>query len=266
MDCKINVTSRCNAKCRTCNTWKLEGQDMSVNLFQKIIKKINTFNINNVIISGIGELYYHKEHLDIFKAMKKLKCNTTIQTNGSLIDKIPDVKSFIISFNGGDKETYERTTGLNFFNTVNNIKSKYKLFKKNTLYELHGLFYEGNKEGIESFKKLWEDFPGRVRITYKYDNQFGENKTIEKYKRDKRELCDYLTMLTIDSKGRVVLCCHDIYSCSALGNFIDRSKEEILGHKDRTEIINKHLKGEYPWLCAKCNYNIEKEGLTNYVK
>lgn len=256
MDAKITVTTKCGAKCKTCPSWERFTKEMHPDSFRYVYDKLNADKIiERILIDNTGDIYWHSEDIEIFNIIESHKMKyVVITTNGSRMDYIPNVDEFIISFNGGDKESYEYTTGLKFETVTKNIFKNYKVFE-DIKAEIHCLIWEGNKGCEESFKNLFKDFPGRLRISYKYDNQFKTDYTLQKYKNNKKEICNYLRCLSIDVDGTVRSCAHDFDGVTDWGNVFKNEIHELISHEKRKEKYYEHKNNIFKGLCRNCNFN-----------
>jgi MoaA/NifB/PqqE/SkfB family radical SAM enzyme len=88
---QIEVTNRCNFKCKMCirNVWNAKPQDINLDLFKKIASESFSI-IDKVILYGLGEPLMHHNFIDLLKiANKELKRDgkIMISTNGSLLSE-----------------------------------------------------------------------------------------------------------------------------------------------------------------------------------
>ena len=268
MDAKISITTKCNAKCKTCPVWKYPGKDMSFENLKTIYDKLNdSLRIDKIFLNNTGDLYNHPEHIDILKYIELYKKkNVFMTTNGALMDYVPAIDMIIISFNGGDKESFEFTTGLDFEKTKQNIESHYAELKKIPFLEMHCLIWKGNEGTEHKIAETMKDFPGCIRISYKYDNQQAEDQTVEKFKRTQRYPCDYLDKLNIMPNGDVILCAHDFKSENVIGNILNQSIDELISDERRITKQREHDNFKYLGICEKCNYNTDCKGRVGYIK
>lgn len=267
MDAKISVTTFCNAKCKTCPVWSLPGNhikyDDFIIMWDKLMKAPE---VSRILLNNTGDMYVHPKRREIFRYIEEHKYKPVIMTtNGAAMDYVPKIDYIVISFNGGTKETYEYTTGLDFDRTVKTIKSFYSDLRRIPC-EIDCLIWEGNKGTEKDLEKLWSDFPGRIRISYKYDNQMKEDYTLKEYKRESRMYCDYLNMLSIMPNGQVVSCAHDFEMKTNWGNVLTDSVSELIVNKNRQKKQAEHRKGIFTGLCEKCNYNTSIVGKIRYVR
>lgn len=115
----FNITSQCNSRCKTCNTWKIK-KDISKELsFDEISKIFQNFpkTVNWMSFTG-GEPFLRKDFGDILElAAKKLKF-LTISSNGLLTKNVLDVLNelpdfpMVVNFSiDGPKEVHDNIRG-----------------------------------------------------------------------------------------------------------------------------------------------------------
>jgi radical SAM protein with 4Fe4S-binding SPASM domain len=239
---------------------------MDFELFCRLVDQIRDENLTSVVhLYGVGESYVIPEHIMYFNyAIPALRpfCATTIITNAGLLDHIPyGITNFLISFNAGRKETYERKMGLDFERTLDNIDRIFQtgeyLIPQNM--QIHMLVDKENVEEMTDFAALFSKYPVVLRYGFKYDNQHGlvPDLTVPQFRTEQRFPCHYVReVMNIGWDGRVLLCPHDFDAEVVYG---DASKEKIIdiwesnAHK---KIATEHLRNKYNGLCKDCNYNI----------
>ena len=267
MDAKISVTTRCNARCATCPVWQHPGKDMDFSDFVVIWNKLmDSKHVTRVLLNNTGDMYIHQDRERIFDYIEANHHKPVIMTtNAAAMDRVPKIDEIIISFNGGNKESYEKTTGLVFEKVVARIREHYDaLFKVHA--EMHCLIWDGNAGCEDDFKELWKDFPGRLRFSYKYDNQMKEDHTIDGKRQSQRFPCDYLRMLNVMPDGRIISCAHDFEAVTDFGNLLTGSVDDTICNINRGDKIAEHCRHEYTGLCEKCNYNTALADRIVYVR
>jgi len=268
MDVKISVTTKCNAHCRTCPVWKYPGEDMSVDNFVLMWGKLmEAPQVHRILLNNTGDLYNHPDHVGILKYVEShLGKPVIMTTNAELMDYVPRIHELIISFNGGNKEGYEFTTGLPFERVFVNIRQHYEELKKVGNLEMHVLIWDGNAASEADILHTWKDFPGRIRVSYKYDNQMAEDHTLQPFKRNERVYCDYLDVLSIWPNGQIISCAHDFKGETNWGNIFTDSAESIIQHPERRKKQTEHILEQYTGLCEHCNYNTPIWGKFEYLR
>lgn len=271
MDAKITLTTGCNAKCATCPVWRTEARHMQVHEWARIWEKLNaSAAIHKILLNNTGDVWNHPEADAILAVLGSGKVKWTVMTtNAGKMQYIPDgIDELIISFNGGTKQGYERTTGLPFEEVVENIRSLYPQMHKVKDLQMHCLMWDGNEGEEDDLLKLWSDFPGKIRVSYKYDNQQHADHTIEEYKTEQRIPCDYIyNMLCIYPGGEVWMCAHDFHGENKWGNVLTDSIDEVIMNVGRVNKLQEHIEKKYTGLCEKCNYNRPQDAeLFRYIK
>lgn len=273
MTVKISITTACGARCKTCPVWTKPPETMSVETFRRLWDQVNAWpDVSKIFINSTGDinaLENKREYLEILESNAGPgRIPVSVTMNGIGFDYVPRVDTLILSFNGSNKENYERTTGLDFDQVVANIKAAYPAIAERTIYrEINYLVWKGNAGGEEEFLELWKDFPGMLRIGYKVENQFGEYMGSDERFNDKKRIpCDYLEGITIAPNCQVIRCAHDFDFSTSWGHAIDDPIEKILTNKDRLEVIDAHAQGVYPGICESCNYNVSTAGKYYYKR
>jgi len=224
--------------------------------------------VHRVILNSTGDMNQLRDKMDYYRYIENHHAKPVIMTtNGLGLDYVPKIEELVISFNGGDKESYEYTTDLPFDEIVATIRAAYPQLEQLPRVEMHCLVWE-KTEGIErQFKELWHDFPGRLRISYKVENQFGTTiKPIEPFRDPRRIYCEYLNWLVIAPTGKVISCAHDFAFQTNLGDLLTESVAEVLQNPGRLALQSAHRRGVYPGLCEKCNFNVTNDGKIFYLK
>ena len=133
--CEIELTNRCNANCIMCPRGELERPfgEMDEKTLRLIVDKAAGYGVDTITFSGFGEPLLNKNAPDYVKYVKEkgLKIKTNITTNAGLLSRKLSEKliqagldEIQISFNGWDKDSYERIMrGLKFESITENIKS-----------------------------------------------------------------------------------------------------------------------------------------------
>ncbi|MFH1849296.1 MAG: radical SAM protein [archaeon] len=82
----IDITNRCNLKCRHCDVWKCrKKRDMPLKVFTELIGQAGRMGLKMVAISG-GEPFLHPQLLQMISYLKQKGIFATISTNGTLLN------------------------------------------------------------------------------------------------------------------------------------------------------------------------------------
>lgn len=134
----LNLTSRCNLKCKTCKIWKIQKDELSVSDYEKIFKSINQ-KIPWITLTG-GEVFLRDDIFDIilniYKYLKPKFLN--IPTNGMLtgviintVEKIlTQCKSIKLKINVSIDDIGERQDRIRGKGSFNNAVNTFVRLKK----------------------------------------------------------------------------------------------------------------------------------------
>lgn len=88
----ISPTDACNLRCKTC--WRLEKPDykrlkeeLTLEEIKRILKECKKLKVKTIDLTGGGEPFYRKDIFEIIKLAKKYGFETTLTTNGTLLDE-----------------------------------------------------------------------------------------------------------------------------------------------------------------------------------
>lgn len=260
MDAKVAVTTHCNGRCKTCPVGFLEqryGETMPFERFVALWEILMASpRIGRVILNGTGELYTIPDHVRYLQHVEHHATKPVIlQTNAELLDYVPMVDVLVISYNGGNKAAYEATTGMSHDRMTQNVRRHYPQLAQIPDLQLHVLICEFNADSEADILTTWADFPGKIRVSYKYDNQMTTDRTLPAYRTTQRVYCDYLDGLSIWPDGTIISCAHDVRRQTVWGNIFTDGIEAVLQHPSRLQKRLEHLCGQWTGLCERCNYN-----------
>jgi radical SAM protein with 4Fe4S-binding SPASM domain len=129
----LEVTTKCNIKCRTClrskQEWGISDSDMDLDLFHLLIRNLKypTRFINFV---GMGEQLLNPQIFDMMNLAKKKGFQISLTDNFTLVDKEvalkllhSEIDYLYASFDSVSKDKFEKIRfGANFDEVVRNIK------------------------------------------------------------------------------------------------------------------------------------------------
>jgi radical SAM protein with 4Fe4S-binding SPASM domain len=267
VDAKLTITNVCGAKCATCPNWKQPARTMKYEDFKKAWEILNSApGVDRILVNNVGDVNELPDAIRYLTHMEKRKKQVAMTTNGNSLEYVPKIDVMIISFNGGTKESFEKTTGMDFDRVVGNIRAAYEQLKQIPYVELDCLVWKGNEGTEMGFYELWKDFPGRLRLSYKVENQGGPYFGIEKFRETKRIYCQYLDWLSIAPSGQVISCAHDFAETTNWGNIYTDKMSDIVNHPERIKMQEAHRRGEFPGLCETCNFNVPEDGKIVFLK
>lgn len=268
----IEITNICNLKCKFCPDTNRSKEYMSVENFEKIIKKIHTYT-NLVCLHVKGEPLLHNDLEKILKILEKYKLKANITTNGTLIKnklnilkKSKAVRQINVSLHSiTQNDILYREYLKDIFESVEKLKDviiSYRLWNLQTIKE-NDINNEIIKE-IENYYKvrnLKESLSQNEFIKIK-DNMFI-NQDIEFTWPDinQENIIEQGKCLALKEQiailvdGTVVPCCLDNNGDIKLGNILDESLEEIL-NKPKSIEIKKNFENKIVTykLCKTCGF------------
>ncbi len=127
MRLEIVITARCNLRCEMCFDYRKSSEDMPTGLYREVAKEL--FSKASIVSLIGGEPMLHPEFNDIVETASDYGCNLQMTTNGTLLNsmQVPlilrNFERITISFDGGDKETFERIRkGARFQSVLENVE------------------------------------------------------------------------------------------------------------------------------------------------
>ena len=269
----IEPTSHCNLRCVMCPNKDLDKSQkgyMDFELFRKIVDEASGF-VFDVHLLHRGESLLHPDFFRMADTARRAGLITRFHTNGTLLDedkarKIIEsgIEQFTFSFDGLDKETYEKIrVNADFEKTVGNIvrflEIKKSLGAKKPVTVIELIDFPDDDRKLDPSKK--KAFAARFRglpldkITVKdVHNWAGDAGTMDK--RSRYSPCTFLWhALIIFWDGAVLPCTQDFFGHSALGNVRDSSLAEIWNGDAMVELRRRIVRGDISGLetCSRCD-------------
>jgi len=292
LNVQLQTASACNARCLICpysSSWHKQNPGMmDAKLLEKILADLEQYHLGKLCIYLQNEPLCDKRWLDIARdAIKRLKFDRfEISTNASLLKpKSADILCSLlkdiphevwISFQGADRESYERIMGLELDQTLNNMEYFLKLAAREELtVRVHGfgiprhasgkatiLF---NHEQYNAFLNRFADERGIPRFPVRflqYHDRAGHltDPAFNSYiHRDslKDFYCPRLdTWLHVLYTGEPIVCCNDYHREAVLGDLRSQTiREYFRSQKYRTfrDMALGLLPSEADFICKRCS-------------
>lgn len=206
----VEVTTRCNLSCPMCarsikgHLGDRDNRDMDMQTFQRFLERVRDI-ASFIWFTGFGEPMMHKRFMEMVMECHRAGIATGASTNGTILndksqERILDsgLDVLIVSFDGADKETYERIRiGANFDKVRDNVRRlaarKVSRGAKKPWLVLQMIELKDNRGQIGSFRQMW-NIPGVDAIRIK-DNQWEFEESIafegQRKRRGKRP-CPFL--------------------------------------------------------------------------
>lgn len=251
----IELSSRCNLKCRFCvnkNLLPHQKGDMSFDLYKRIIDEI-AGKVHDVNLFHRGEPLLNNNIVQMIAYADKNGIKTRIHTNATLLNKELDRNMILagldfisFSFDGYTREVYERNRSgamfdkglsnmIDFLKIKNQLKSKkpYTVIQviQNGLEPRKKKLVEQRKKFLKNFKNLPLD---RIvtRAPHNWGGLFETGGIKKEIKNKKVTSCTFpWYSLTVFYDGRVFLCPQDFKGKICLGDVNESRIDEIFNNK-----------------------------------
>jgi len=249
---KIEVTSRCNAKCIFCLHDGYKGEDMGWGVFKTIVDAFPETRVVHPQFFGEPTLYPY--FVEAIKYLKSKHRTVVFYTNGSFsYDNVDEVLKaapdrIIFSVEADNERLYKKIRpGLNWNNLLRNIEICRKSF---TPTAIRMTVCKENKDRIHEIVKFWQDKGYPVSVVPESPLKRGKPGKYNNY------FCTRPSkQFVVKANGDIVLCCTDWLSKNILGNVKDGCKEVWNSEKfkDMRETINTE---NAPAICKKCGFRM----------
>lgn len=267
----IEVTSRCNLHCPMCPreiSPDLGNRDMDMDTFRRVLERIGDV-ASFIWLAGLGEPMMNKHFMQMIAECRQAGIATGASTNGTfltakqqerLLDS--DLDLLIVSFDGADKETYEKIRiGANFDKVRDNVRKlaarKVERGAKKPWLILQMIELSHTRGQAKNFRRMW-NIPGVNAVRIKKDElQFDESLTFDgQRKRTGKRPCPFLWRGTplIQWDGTMLPCCYG-RADKSFGNLKDASVRRLWNSPRVRDVRRSHLEGhgmEEPF-CKNCN-------------
>jgi hypothetical protein len=240
---------------------KRPGGIMTQELFEKIIREGMEMGVRHFIPFLNGEPLLFPKFWDWMTYMRDRGITTDIFTNASMLtreaanrfNEYPNINVLIMSFHGGNKETYEKVMGLPFDRAVENCHYMFEVTKI-PMVKTYMTRFSATDASIADFQALWGN-RGYVGSYFNYAGQRPDAFAAQFETR--KEPCQrVLHHMTILWDGRVGLCCMDNEGDVVLGDANTQHLRDIWEGPVSTKYKDHHnaLNFDLP-LCSVCNMN-----------
>ncbi len=236
--------------------------EMKVADFRVIVDKIESFCDDAVIsISLWGEASLHSNILEIIgEVVKRKSLDLIVETSGLGWDRgvldaigrsVVKKPTWIVSLDAFSEEVYKKIRGEGFGEVLEFVEWLLEHFPDKTYVQ--AVRMKENEEELERFYRYWKERTENI-IIQKYDNFCGilPDRRVTDLSPLKRFPCWHLKRdISVLIDGTVPLCREDFDKKYVLGNIFKDDFEKIW--KNGEAYYLKHLKGEYPEICKKCD-------------
>lgn len=266
----VELTSLCNYRCIMCPNKDMDKEAhgyMDFALYKKIIDEAADFAFD-INLAHRGESLLHPQIVDAILYAKSKRLFTRLHTNGSLLTeelahKILEsgLDRLSFSFDGFDKDTYERTrVGGNFEKTLQNIirfleiKKKKKSKTPNTSIEV--IYFEADNylQTKKEFEAKFKGLPLDSFVIKDLHNWAGET-TKGNTSKDYSTCTFPWNALVVFWDGNVLPCSQDFFGRNILGNVKESSLIDIWNNARTAQLREKLSKKDIRDLkaCRECD-------------
>ena len=268
----IEITNICNLNCKFCLETNRPKEYMSIENFEKIIKKIYKYT-NLVFLHVKGEPLLHSNLDQILKILEKYNLKTNITTNGTLIKEKLDIikKSKAIRQINFSIHSLMQNDNLNENYLKNIFESAEQLGNIIISYRLWNLKDIKQNDINDNITKEFEEFYKIKNLKdkliqndfYKIKDNVFINQDIEFMWPDinKEQIIEKGKCLALKEQiailvdGTVVPCCLDNNGDIKIGNILEEDFEDILNNPKSIE-IKKNFENSIITckLCKTCGF------------
>ena len=261
----VEPTNRCNLKCQMCVQDKMARAKgyMELDLMKKIIDEVSEFD-PFFDFCRQGEPLIHPQLVEMIEyAINKGLTKTRLITNATLLRKNisarlikSGLRKINISFNGYDRESYERIQkGAGFDRTLRNLfnflKLKIEINSRTPHVEISMVEYQNLKEKFNQFFELFKKLPvERIRVS-KLINFFGSNEDKVLEENIKKEYKEWpsckvpFRFFNINWNGDVSPCIIDYDSKYIVGNVSNCSVLEVWNNEKMKFFRDCHINKKF---------------------
>ncbi len=280
----IETSNACNAKCIMCPHVKMQRKQeiMTQEIFDKIVEKLLKDNIKPLafILNGFGDPLTDKSISNRIQTLKdkfpdsitKFYSNLGLankEIDQSLLDSGLD--EINISFNGFNKENYEKTMGISYDKTQGNLEELIKMRndqKSPLKIRLSMTLVTYNDGNEKEFIKRWKGRVDSVSVNkvHTYGNSIKDTSGKNKINFNKLVYpCKYIwNTMVFSVHGDIFICCLDYEGRHNFGNILDKNRGALdIFYGERFEAIRKmHLENNIKkvGICSSC-YTPYKNGV-----
>ncbi len=260
----INITSKCNLKCKICRGQYPEleknPEEMSLSTFKTILSHLPR-SIETVLLSNLGEPLLHPEIFKIINTTARAGFRPILFTNGTLLtsemcSKLLASPLYSISVSTEtDSKNCQEVRGINLFNldiTVRQLLQLRTETNSRVRIALSLVIHEANAKMLPQFLAKWAGRVDDIKISPVQLNQknFRPQACVEYWRGN----------LSVRPDGLVTPCCADFTGNLIIGNAIETNLLDIWKGNPMRKIRAAILRNKFPSKCCNCRWG-EFEGL-----
>ena len=264
----IEITNNCNLHCSFCSEVLKPRRNMTIEEFEKILKKIRPYT-DYIYLHVKGEPLLHPNIIDFLRCAEQYNLKVNLTTNGTLLEQYAKMLSKCSALNKINISLHCETNDEHYLDKV--FKNVECFSKKQTIvYRLWTLKENGLDEKstktVERLKEYYHLSPEIVeKIKTKKNISLRDNIYVDKDiefawpKITSHKSCGYCyalkTHIAILVDGTVVPCCLDSNGVIPLGNIYHQELSEIIESEKYQELL-KSFQDRKPAnpLCQSCTF------------
>ena len=172
--CVLNLTSRCNLKCKMCTWYTKKINELTTEQWKNIIRDLKNDGFKHAVFMG-GETFLRKDWHEIAKYSQSIGFTNSLTTNGTLIDRYLDkIHVFnAITFSIDSLKIHDKIRGVNgaFKKAITNMR-----LVRDMGYpiNINTVIQKDNYEEIPSLVKFAEKENVTLNLIYPMINAFDE--------------------------------------------------------------------------------------------
>ena len=267
----IEVTNKCNLNCSFCSKSNKKKEEMSITLFENVLKKIDVYT-DYIYLHVKGEPLLHSHFKDILSLSKKYHKQVNITTNGTLLKSRLDdivnsniVRQINISMQSMINEDYlsDILESVEYILNNSNIQvvlrfwalenNQFSSLQKDIIMKIIKYF----KLDVNIIKDIQEKNNITLcnRLYLNKESLFVWPSLENDYYNDIGKCYGLKTHIGILSDGTVVPCCLDSEGIINLGNIFNENLDDII-NSDRSQNMIKGFNNNKvcELLCKKCSF------------
>lgn len=278
----IETTNLCNARCVMCPHSQMQRKTEVMNdeTFSLIVDKLKKEKINPLafILNGFGDPLTDMKIFERVRVIKKefpssvvkFYSNFGLATDDTIKNMLDSgLDELNVSFNGFNKENYEKVMGIDYDRTRGNLKSliaERNKRKSNLKIRLSMTLTVHNDGDEKKFVEEWKQKVDSVSVNkiHTYGGSVADVSGKNKINFNKLIYpCKYLwSTIVFGVTGDIFLCCLDYEGQYNFGNIKDNSILDIFYSERLNKIREQHLKSDLKniAMCSQC-YTPYKNGI-----
>ena len=260
---EVESSYSCNFRCPNCPRFVAEvplNGNMSVDIFQEIIKESREMNLDSIFLDHGGESLLNKNLPEFVKLCRDAGIlDIMLSTNASVLTR--DLSRQLIengitkinfSIDAATEHTYSivRPGGM-YERTIENIRifleEKMKYGKSYPRIRVSYIVQDCNRHEADKFFDLWKDHVNMVTFqkAKQYNSSWKEDTTLSSMLEYDFRCTQIFTTMMIDYKGGIHVCNFDYNHNYCLGNIRETTIKECWNSDLMRDFMELHKKGHW---------------------